>query len=331
MLIDLLLGRPDSWNKLFQSNIILKMVLPLLESQKRIGMATQRASEGKTGTAEKKALLHRLTSLIKQKLSKIRRSSMPLSSPIDMDTAKASFQNIMKEAKNSKDKDYLSCCSSSLVFLLRMMPKSPELVLFVSTEYGTLVNDWSTKRNNGASLLEDLIIQMPALAQASLASALSSATQEARGFFLKMEAYRLMSLLFANKPDSEGSSDMEKTALSKLQQTQDDLLSNVNNTLSSEEEMKPKSAKAVFKMFEKMLPFVSAPVSSDARDLMTAIKIEISGLGDKHKELKTVAAKLVEQVDSRLEELIAASAKTAESKTKSPSGKKTKKKKKKKR
>lgn len=331
LLIDLLLGRPDSWNKLFQSSIILKMVLPLLECQKRIGISTQRASEGKTGTAEKKALLHRITSLIKQKLSKVRRSSMPLSSPIDMGTAKLSFQSIMKEAKNAKDKEYLSCCSSSLVFLLRMMPKSPELVLFVSSEYGTLVSDWSTKRNNGASLLEDVITQMPALAQASLASALSSATQEARGFFLKMEAYRLLSLLFANKPDTEGSSDMEKIALSKIHEKQDELLTNVNKTLSNEEDMKPKFAKAVFKTLEKMLPFVSTPLSSDARDLMTAIKIEISGLGDKQKELNTVAAKLAEQVDSRLEELNAASAKTVENKAKSPSGKKTKKKKKKKR
>ena len=308
------------------------MVLPLLECRKRIGISTQRASEGKSGTADKKDFLHRLTSLIKQKLSKIRRSSMPLSSPVDTETAKTLFQSIMKEAKNSTDKEYLSCCSKSLVFLLRMMPKSPDLVSFVSTEYGTLVSDWSTKRDSGASLLEDLITQMPALAQASLSAALSSATQDARRFYLKLEAYRLLSLLFVNKPDPEGTTEMEKLVLSKIHESQDDLLGNVNKTLTDEESIKPKLAKAVFKTFEKMLPFVSP--SSGALDLMTAIKIEISGLGDKHKELKTAAVKLVEQIDTRVQELNAASAKAAESKTKSPSGtsgKKSKKKKKKKR
>ncbi len=306
------------------------MVVPLLECRKRIGISTQRASEGKAGTAEKKALLHRLTSLIKQKLSKIRRSSMPLTSPVDIDTAKNLFQGVMKEAKNSKDKEYLSCCSNSLVFLLRLMPKSPEMVAFVSTEYGKLVSDWSTKRNNGASLLEDLITQMPALAQASLSGALSSATQDARGFYLKLEAYRLLSLLFATQPDSEGASDMEKLALSKIHESQDELLSNVNKTLTNEETIKPKFAKAVFKTFEKMLPFISPPASG-ALDLMTAIKIEVSGLGDKLKELSVVAPKLIEQIDTKLQELNAASAKAAENKTKTTSNKKSKKKKKKKR
>ena len=79
-----------------------------------------------------------------------------------------------------------------------------------------------------------------------------------------------------------------------------------------------------------MLPFISPPASG-ALDLMTAIKIEVSGLGDKHKELRTVAAKLTEQIDTRLQELNAASAKAAENKTKTTSNKKSKKKKKKKR
>lgn len=331
MLIEILLGRPDSWNQLFQSNVILKMVLPLLECRNRIGISTQRASEGQLGTADKKDLLRRLTGLIKQRLFKIRLSSMPLSSPVDMDTAKNFFKSIMKEAKNSKDKEYLSCCSSSLVFLLRMMPKSPELVSFVSAEYGILVSDWSTKRNNGASLLEDIITQIPSLAQASISGALSCATQEARGFYLKLESYRLLSLLFANKPNSEGGSDMEKIALSKIHELQDELLSNVNKTLSDDEPIKPKFAKAVFKTFGKLLPYISPPASSGGKDLISAIKIEIGGLAEKYKNLNTAAAKLAEQIDSRLEELNATSAKSVENKTKSPSGKKSKKKKKKKR
>jgi len=305
LLIDLLLGRPDSWNRLFQSNIILQMVVPLLECRKRIGISTQRALGGgrKSGSGDKKALLHRLTSLIKQKLSKIRLSSMPLSSPVDIDAATNSLQSIMKEATKSKDKEDLSCCSSSLIFLIRMMPSSPELVSLVSTEYGNLVSVWSTKRNTGASLLEDFISQMPTLAKASLSSALSRATQDARGFYLKLEAYRLLSLLFVNRPNPDGCSEMERLAQAKIHESQDQLLNNINKTLKDEEMIKPKLAKAIFKTFEKMLPSVSSPASLEALDLMKAIKIEISGLGEKHKELNMIAVKLVEQIDNRLEVL----------------------------
>jgi hypothetical protein len=307
------------------------MVVPLLECRKRVGISAQRAFESgrKPGAGDKEALLHRLTNLIKQRLSKVRLSSMPLSSPVDMDAATKAMQLIMKEAKNSKDKEYLSCCSSSLIFLFRMMPKSSELVSLVSIEFGDLVSEWSTKRINGASLLEDLISQMPSLAKASLSSALSSATQDARAFYLKLEAYRLLSLLFANKPKSEGCSEMEKIAHAKIHESQDELLDKINKTLSNEEMIKPKLAKIVFKTFERMLPSISSPASSNALDLMTAAKIEISGLGQKHSDLKTVAVKLVEQIDSRMEELKAESkSKTTKS---SSSGKKSKKKKKKKR
>lgn len=310
------------------------MVVPLLECRKRIGISAQRALGGgrKSGSGDKKALLHRLTSLIKQKLSKIRLSSMPLSSPVDIDAATNSLQSIMKEATKSKDKEDLSCCSSSLIFLIRMMPSSPELVSLVSTEYGNLVSVWSTKRNTGASLLEDFISQMPTLAKASLSSALSRATQDARGFYLKLEAYRLLSLLFVNRPNPDGCSEMERLAQAKIHESQDQLLNNINKTLKDEEMIKPKLAKAVFKTFEKMLPSVSSPASLEALDLMKAIKIEISGLGEKHKELNMIAVKLVEQIDNRLEVLKApATPVGGVNKTKASSSSKKSKKKKKKR
>jgi len=335
LLIDLLLGRPDPWNKLFQSNIILQMIVPLLDCRKRLGISAARILEGgdQSGAGDKKALLQRLTSLIKQKLSKIRLSSMPLSSPIDMNTATHSLKYILKEAKNANDKDLVSCYSSSLIFVLRMIPSSPELVSFVSTEYGDLVSEWSTKRNNGASLVEALISQMPALAQASLFNAISSATQDARGFYLKLEAYRLLSLLFANKPNAEGSSEIGKIALAEIHKSQDNLLSNINKTLNDQETIKPKLARVVFKAFENMLPFVSSPASSKTRDSMAAIKIEISSLGGKHAGLNMIAEKLVEQINLRLEALKTAPATPMGGKNNtkpSSSAKKSKKKKKKK-
>jgi len=334
MLIDLLLGRPDLWNRLFQSNIILHMVAPLLECRKSVGISAQRVADGggKSSTGDKDALLHRLNTLIKQKLCKIRLTSMPLSFPIDMEAATALLQRIMKEARNSKDKDFLSCCSSCLIFLLRVMPSSPEVVPLVSREYGGLMNDWSKKRYNGASLLEDLILHMPALAQASLLNALSCATQEARGFYLKVEAYRFFSLLFSNKPSSEERSEMEKIALVKIHESQYDLLDKINRTLEKEE-MKPKLVKAVFKAFENLLLFVSSPASSETLDLMMSIKTGISGLSGENNDLNALAVKLIAQVDVRLNELKKASEilKDGEKIQSPPSGRKSKKKRKKKR
>ena len=323
------------WNKLFQSNHVLEMVVPLLDHRKRVGKLTQKAVEngGKPGTGEKKALLHRMTSLIKQKLSKIRLSSMPLSSPVGMDAATDSLQQIMKEANKSKDKEFLSCCSSSLIFLLRMMPSSPEVISLASAEYGNVVTEWSTKRNSGASLLDDLISHMPGLAQASIFGALTRATQDARSPFLKMEAFRLLSLLFANKPNAEGSSDTEKMAQAKIHESQDDLLIAINKTLKDEEMVKPKRARVVLKAFEKMLPFISSPVSPEALDLLASIKIEINGLGGKHAGLNVIAVKLAEQIDVRREALNTAPAtpKGDKNKTKPTSSSKKSKKKKKKR
>jgi len=332
-LLDLLLGRPDLWNKLFQSNHVLEMVVPLLDHRKRVGKLAQKAVEngGKAGTGEKKALLHRMTSLIKQKLSKLRLSSMPLSSPVDMEAATDALQQIMKEANKSKDKEFLSCCSSSIIFLLRLMPNSPEVISLASAEYGNVVTEWSTKRNSGASLLDDLISHMPALAQASIFGALNRATQDARSPFLKMEAFRLLSLLFANKPNAEGSSDIEKMAQAKIHESQDDLLIAMNETLKDEEMVKPKRARAIFKAFEKILPFLSSPASPEALDLLANIKIEINGLGVKHAGLNVSAVKLVEQIDARLEVLkvVPVTPTGKKNKTKpSSSSKKSKKKKK---
>jgi len=301
MLIETVLERPSLCKRLYQSNMILKMVVPLLQCRKTVGIAAQRVGR-KSSTGDKNALLHRLNVLIKRRLFSIRLKSMPLSSPVDMKVATNVLQCIMKEAKISKDKDYLSCCSYSLIFLLRMMPSCPELVVLVSTEYGDLIKNWSGKRNNGADILEDLILHMPSLAQASLFGAISRATQEAKGSYLKNEAYRLFTLLFSKSPNFEGQSEMEKVAQAKIHKSQYDLLDKISRTLKCGD-TKPKLAKATLLAFEKLLWFVSSPASSETIDLIMSIKILINGLREDHPGLNVFAAKLITQIDIRLNEL----------------------------
>merc|ERR1712166_1215323 len=333
-LIDLLLGRPDSWNKLFRSNIILEMVVPLLDHRKRVGKLTQKAAEsGKnSGSGEKKALLHRMNSLIKHKLLKIRLSSMPLAGHVDMGAATNAFRQIMKEARKSKDKEHSSCCSSCLIFLLRIMPSSPDVISLATTEYGDVIREWSTKRNSGASLLDDLISHMPTLAQASLLGALNTATQDARSPFLKVEAFRLLSLLLANTPN-EGSTKIEIMTQAKIHESQDDLLVSISKSLIDDETVKPKRARSVFKAFEKYLPYISSPASPEAMSMLANIKTEIKDLGMKQSGLNIMSEKLVEKVNLLLRELNAAAAILAKDdtskKTPTSSSKKSKKKKKK--
>jgi len=333
-LVDLLLGRPDSWNRIFRSNILLEMVIPLLDHRKKVGKLAQKAvGSGKNpGSGEKKALLYRLTNLIRQKLLKIRLSSMPLAGPIDMGAATIAFQHIMKEARKSKDKEQLSCCSSCLIFLLRIMPSSPDVISLATTEYGDVIREWSTKRNSGASLLDDLISHMPTLAQASLLGALNTATQDARSPFLKVEAFRLLSLLLANTPN-EGSTKIEIMTQAKIHESQDDLLVSISKSLIDDEMVKPKRARSVFKAFEKYLPYISSPASLEAMSMLANIKTEIKDLGMKQSGLNIMSEKLVEKVNLLLRELNAAAAILAKDdtskKTPTSSSKKSKKKKKK--
>jgi hypothetical protein len=286
------------------------MVVPLLDHRKRVGKLTQKATEsGKnSGSGEKKALLHRMNSLIKQKLLKIRLSSMPLAGHVDMDAATNAFQQIMKEARKSKDKEHSSCCSSCLIFLLRIMPSSPGVISLATTEYGDVIREWSTKRNSGASLLDDLISHMPTLAQASLLVSLNRATQDARSPFLKVESFRLLALVLSNKPNQEGLSETERMAQAKIHESQDDLLIAISKTLKDDEMVKPKRVRSVFKAFEKMLPVISSPASPEALSMLANIKTEISGLGAKQSSLNILSTKLVEQIDIRLEELNVADA-----------------------
>merc|ERR1711971_1341293 len=180
-------------------------VLPMLNHRKKVEKSLMKSDGPKSGAGEKKALLERLTSLIAHKLCKMRLSSMPLESPADLEYVSSLVSQIILEARRSGNKEHTSCCSSCLVFVLRSVLNLPDS-LSAASAYVNAVTEWSTKRTQlGASLFDELIGHMPSLAQATLSSPLSKASQEARSPFLKTEAYRLLALLFATKPDLNGS------------------------------------------------------------------------------------------------------------------------------
>ena len=339
LLLELLLGRPDPWNRLFRSNV-LEMVLPLLKHRKKVATTTQKAIESgtKIGTGEKKALLDRLTNLIKQKLCKLRLSSMPFQSPINLDSSSKLLKLLTIEAKKAKDKEQVSCCSSCIIFVLRSMPNSPEVVAMVSSEYDGIIKEWATKRGRGASLFEDLINHTPLMAQATLLESLATAARDARSPFLKVEAFRMLSLLFSGSSEKDASG-MNELAQKSISDSQQSILEAMNMALDDEEMSKPKRVRTVLKALEKFLPFMEAPAPAETIAYLEDIRTKTEKLGG-DGPLAAVSSKLSGLMgDSFLKEL--QSNETKEKKTESSvdkdaddqpasGGKKSKKKKKKK-
>ncbi|KAL3914195.1 MAG: hypothetical protein SGILL_006197, partial [Bacillariaceae sp.] len=329
LMIEILLGRPDAWNQLFRGNI-LEMVMPLLLHRKRVaGMVEKAVNNGsKTGTGEKKALLDKLTSLIKQKLCKLRLLSMPMASAVNLESGEELLKQILKEARKAKDKEQVSCCSNCFVFVLRAMPSTSDVTSIVSREYGQIVLEWSTKRSRGASMFEDLINQMPVMAQATLIPSLRKAALESRSTFLKVEALRLLSLLFATSSDS-GASELEKLAQAAIKDSENDLVEMLTTSLQDEALSKPKTARTILKSLENVLSRLSAPPGSDVLNSLETLKEAVAALGTQ-ESLASVSTKYEELISNKMADLQRADS-AVEKVSQGSKSKKSKKKKKKKR
>jgi hypothetical protein len=163
-LIELLLGRPDAWNRLFRSDILLRLVLPMLKHRKKTEKSLEKLDESrsKSGHGEKKALLDRLTSLLKLKICKLKLSSMPIESSIDVEPASKLVEDILTELRSTTSKEHASCCSSAIVLVLRTIQNVPDSVS-AGSALVPAVNEWSTKRTTrlGSGLFDHLIEHMP--------------------------------------------------------------------------------------------------------------------------------------------------------------------------
>ena len=164
-LIELLFGRSDAWNRLFRSDVILSMLVPMLNHRKKIEKSLNKSTESrsKTGHGEKQALLDKLTSLLKLKICKMKFSSFPLeSSSLDVVTMSKLVNDILNETRRSTNRDHVLCCSSCIIFILRTIQSVPNKISAASPFIGAM-EEWSTKRTTrlGTSIFDDLIEHMP--------------------------------------------------------------------------------------------------------------------------------------------------------------------------
>ena len=166
VLLDTLLANPGrQWSNLLQASLFTKMVLPLLQARRGLERALDKASAKQLGKKaagldnDKGALLERLTSLLKTKICKIRWSKDV--QPDTADVVKLAVE-LMNQAKQSKSTEHTSCCSSSLLALLKSVP-DVDVAINASSVYGEALYEWATKRttNLSTSLFDDFVLQLP--------------------------------------------------------------------------------------------------------------------------------------------------------------------------
>jgi len=156
LLLETLLGKSENWAGLLRSDIILRMAPPLLAYRNQIDKSLTQLS-GKASSAEgttKKAMLDRLTSILKTKLFKQKFASMSTSGDVDIveccNDLAVTFLD-MARAKASKDQRAL--CSVALVTVVKAAQGS-DSGLEVASVYPSAVEEWSTK---GTTRLETML------------------------------------------------------------------------------------------------------------------------------------------------------------------------------
>jgi len=165
-------------------------------------------------------------------------------------------------------------------------------------------------------------------------SALGKAAISGRSPFLKTDVYRILSILFASKPNPT-LSEAEKIAADIIKNHQQELLTAITSTLQDEEMKKPKRARTVLKAVEKFIPCIEF-CSSECLQTLDTLKSQILKLeSSENNSIKSACKKLGEEIDCKINTIKKEHEKVQQETVKntsgSASGSKKKKKKKKKR
>jgi hypothetical protein len=288
LLETLVMGKPEGWGSLLRTDVVLQMVIPLLSYRKFLEKAVAKgAGKGsESGVGEKRALLERITSLLKTKIFKTKFSTLEWTESFDISGFASYYAStLMAQAKEIVSSDHQSLCSSGLIAMIRAVPDTDEK-LKAAEVYAEAVAEWAVKRTSRleATLFDGLIHQSPVLAQAVLVESLSTAAVTARSTFLKSESFRLISLLYNPKLNSNTSS-LDKRAVETLVKGADSVLKSVVVSIKDPEMKKTKRIREVLKTAEKVIAFLAsspgnhAPPSSRMSEL-TKILDEVKDNSD---------------------------------------------------
>jgi len=297
-LLELLFGRFDAWSRVFRTEILSSTLLPMLRLRNKLEKSLNKpiASSIKAGSGEKQALLDRLSTLLTQKICKIKVASLPMAEPLAADVASEFISKILGEMRRADSKEQFSCCSNCFVFLLRSTGGVVSASHLVTTCKEAVV-EWSTKRTSKlqASLFDDLIDHIPGLSQRLLLEPLCKASREARSPFLKSESFRLLTLLFSKK-------SIEMKAEDNPDQVHVIFLAAVEAALKDEEMRKTKRVRVVLKALEKFTAGLS-PLSPESRAKLATIWGLLVKFGEGESEgVSAICTKLVGEIEGKMAE-----------------------------
>lgn len=277
LLETLVVGKAETWGPLLRVDLVLQTIVPILDYRKEILTSLSKATDkgSSTGLSEKRALLDRLTALLKTRILKAKVPDMKWTesaSAIDISQEYASA--LIMQAKETEDKVHQSLCSSGLIFILRSIPDSKEK-LQTAELYGDAVLEWATKRTTrlDSTLFEGLIHHSPIIAQACLGAALASAASTGRSTFLKSEAFRLLALLYNTKLNAN-ESDLDKRAMDRIIEATAPALASVAASLQDSEMRKTKRVREVLRAAERVISFLasSSRIPAQSKDRLSEIK-----------------------------------------------------------
>jgi hypothetical protein len=285
LLLDtLVVGKTDGWASLLRSDVVLQLVSPLLSYRKNLEKSITKGSRkgSDSGGSEKRALLERITSLLKTKIFKTKFASIEWTESFDISAFASEYAStLITQARDIVSTDHRSLCNSGLIAMIRAVPDTDQK-LKAAEVYAEAVHEWATKRTSRleVTMFDELIHQSPVLAQAVLVESLSAAAGTARSTFLKSESFRLLSLIYNPKLNSNTSS-LDKSAVQKLVKAADSVLESVVASVKDPEMKKTKRVREVLKTAEKVIAFLA---SSEASTLPTKRMRELAESLDQVKD-----------------------------------------------
>ncbi|GAX11822.1 hypothetical protein FisN_20Lh124 [Fistulifera solaris] len=277
LLETLLSGKPDGWGCLLTTDALLDIAFALLQYHRRLEKAIKSSSDkgSDISLSERKAMLARITSILKNKLFKFKLSSISWSSP---EAAQVYAENmsvsLFQELRQSPDKEHQQLCSSAIVFLTRCID-SLDGRLEIAKHFAAVVDEWAHRRTGklDASFFDHLIHQNPSYAQVSLTQELAKAAATARSAFLKSEAFRLLGLLH-NPKLSTGQKELGELGDARVVAANDTVIDAVISAFEDPEMKKAKRIREVIKTLEKILVFLSAkPSASHEKQLDQLVEL----------------------------------------------------------
>ena len=287
-LLELLFGRLDSWNRVFQTETLLDVIIPMLRYRKKLERSLKKSREGgdMSNENEKQALVDRLTSILSQRICKLKISSLRCAKPLDAGRTLEFTTKVLDEARRAESKEQTSCCCAALVFVLRSSaePSSSSDLL------NEAALEWSTKRTTKleAILFHELIIHLPEWSAQVLLDPLIEACGTARSAFLKSECFRLLTTQFSTQ-SSHGAHPF---------------LASVESALQDEEMRKAKRVRVVLKALEKYLVGLSTKLSSETVRQWDKISHELLRLAEGDSQgVSAICRKLVSDMETKQTEL----------------------------